>query len=362
MEDASSSTVAMFVEDSVGTMGGRGTERAQRPPAVLAVIPGIEAMILTDEARRELSSLVALVDPGAVDLASAPDSMLADVEIVVGGWGCSPLDETLLARMPRLKMLAYAAGTVKAITTPAVWERGIAVSSAAAANAVPVAEFTFAAIVMIAKDVFRTRDRHRAVRGREPVVGTGPAGQVGAHGLRVGVVGASTIGRLLIERLDTLDADVAVADPYLRPEDAARLHVTEMSLDALLAWADVVTLHAPELPSTRHMIDANGLARMHDGAWLINTARGALVDTEALTHECVTGRLCAFLDTPDPEPLPAESPMYDLPNVVLTPHIAGSLGNETTRLGDLAVAEVGRFVRGERLLHEVHAEDLERIA
>ena len=90
--------------------------------------------------------------------------------------------------------------------------------------------------------------------------------------------------------------------------------------------------------------------------------RGSLVDTDALTRECVAGRLCAFIDTPDPEPLPADSPLYDLPNVVLTPHIAGSLGTEISRMGDLAVAEVRRFVGGEPLRHEVRADDLERIA
>ena len=121
-------------------------------------------------------------------------------------------------------------------------------------------------------------------------------------------------------------------------------------------------VHAPELPSTRHLVNAERLARMRDGAWLVNTARGSLVDTDALTPECVSGRLCAFLDTPEPEPLPADSPLYDLPNVVLTPHIAGSLGNEIARMGDLAIAEVRRFLAGEPLHHEVRAEDLERIA
>jgi phosphoglycerate dehydrogenase-like enzyme len=87
-----------------------------------------------------------------------------------------------------------------------------------------------------------------------------------------------------------------------------------------------------------------------------------LVDTDALTRECVAGRLSAFVDTPDPEPLPAESPLYDLPNVVLTPHIAGSLGNEISRMGNLAVREVRRFLAGEPLAHEVRADDLGRIA
>jgi phosphoglycerate dehydrogenase-like enzyme len=333
-----------------------------RPKAALAMIPGVDELVFTAEARAELDALVELVRPEAVDLHALDDDALGEVEIVVGSWGCSVLDDALLARMPKLRLLAYAAGTVKMTVTPATWEHGIVLSSAAAANAVPVAEFTFAAIVMIAKDVFRIRDRHREVRGSEPVAGVGPAGEVGTRGVRVGVIGASTIGRLVIERLRTLDARVAVSDPYLDADAAAALGVESMDLDDLFAWADVVTVHAPELPATRHLVNAERLARMHDGAWLVNTARGSIVDTEALTRECVSGRLSAFLDTPDPEPLPAESPMYDLPNVVLTPHIAGSLGNEIARMGDLAVAEVRRFLAGEPLRHEVRAEDLARIA
>jgi phosphoglycerate dehydrogenase-like enzyme len=176
------------------------------------------------------------------------------------------------------------------------------------------------------------------------------------------VIGASTIGRLVIERLHTLDVEVAVSDPFLDADGAAALRVESMELDALCAWADIVTVHAPELPTTRHLVDAARLARMRDGAWLVNTARGSLVDTDALTRECVSGRLCALVDTPEPEPLPADSPLYDLSNVVLTPHIAGSLGNEIARMGDLAVDEVRRFLAGEPLAYEVRADDLDRIA
>jgi phosphoglycerate dehydrogenase-like enzyme len=332
------------------------------PKAALALIPGLEPLVFSDEARTKLASLVDLVEPDAVDLAALSDSVLAGIEIVVGGWGCSVFDDSLMARMPQLRLLAYAAGTVKGSVSPALWARGVAVSSAAAANAIPVAEFTFAAIVMIAKDTFRVRDHHREVRGQESATGQGPAGDVGTRGLRVGVVGAGAIGRLVIERLHTLDVEIAVFDPYLEDADADTLGVSLMPLDEMLAWSNIVTVHAPELPSTRHMIDAASLARMRDGAWLVNTARGSLVDTDALTRECVAGRLCAFIDTPEPEPLLASSPMYDLPNVVLTPHIAGSLGNEISRMGDLAVAEVRRYVTGQPLRYAVRAADLERIA
>jgi phosphoglycerate dehydrogenase-like enzyme len=339
---------------------GRGA--VARPPAVLAMVPGVDQQLLTADSRAELEQLVDLLSDAAVDLAALPDEQLGEVEIVVGSWGCNVLDDALLARMPKLRLLAYAAGTVKHTVTPATWERGVVVTSAAAANAVPVAEFTFAAIVMIAKDVFRTRDALRETRGRTPVSGTGPNGALGTRGLHIGLVGASNIGRLVVERLATLDVSVAVADPYLAADDADRLGVTRMELDELFAWSDIVSVHAPELPSTHHLVDANRLARLHDGAWLINTARGSLVDTDALTRECVAGRLNALVDTPEPEPLPPASPLYDLPNVVLTPHIAGSLGSELSRMGDLAVAELRRFLAGDPLQHEVRADDLDRIA
>jgi phosphoglycerate dehydrogenase-like enzyme len=333
-----------------------------RPRGALAMLPGVDAQVLTPSARGVLERMVELVAPTAVDLTALPPDELGDIEVVLGSWGCNVLDDALLARMPKLRFLAYAAGTVKGTVTSDLWARGVVVSSAAAANAVPVAEFTFAAIVMIAKDVFRVRDELRETRGRAAVAVRGPAGEPGTRGLRVGIVGASSIGRLVIERLATLDVSVAVSDPYVDHAEAASLGVARIELDDLFAWSDVVSLHAPDLPSTRHVANADRLARLHDGAWLINTARGALVDTDALTRECGSGRLHAFLDTPDPEPLPADSPLYDLPNVVLTPHLAGSLGNEIARMGDLAVAEIARFLSGQALEHEVREEDLERIA
>ena len=307
--------------------------------------------------------MVDLVDAPPSTSTALPPETLAGIEIVVGGWGCNVLDDALLARMPKLQLLAYAAGSVKHTVTPATWQHGVFVSSAAAANAVPVAEFTFAAIVMIAKDVFRTRDRHREVArsrsgdGRRADGRARHAGSARRGDRRVG---------------DRPSRHRTPAEPRrehrgLRPVPRRRRRAharrrRSWSSTTSSRWADIVTVHAPALPSTHHLVNAERLARMHDGAWLLNTARGSLVDTDALTRECVAGRLNAFVDTPDPEPLPADSPLYDLPNVVLTPHIAGSLGNEISRMGDLAVAEVRRFLAGEPLLHQVRAEDLERIA
>jgi phosphoglycerate dehydrogenase-like enzyme len=124
----------------------------------------------------------------------------------------------------------------------------------------------------------------------------------------------------------------------------------------------VVSLHAPSLPETRRLLDRRRLALLRDGAVLVNTARGALVDGEALATELVSGRIDAVIDTTDPELLPADSPLYELPNVFLTPHIAGAMGRETRRLAQLALDELERLARGEPLAHEVRLEDLPHIA
>lgn len=134
--------------------------------------------------------------------------------------------------------------------------------------------------------------------------------------------------------------------------------VRNLPLDDVIGRADVLSLHAPALESTRHMIDARRLALLRDGCTLINTARGSLIDQAALTRELVSGRISAVIDVTEPEVLPATSPLYNLPNVLLTPHIAGAVGRERERLGEMAVAEVERFVKGQPLAHQVAAATL----
>jgi len=130
----------------------------------------------------------------------------------------------------------------------------------------------------------------------------------------------------------------------------------------LVATSDVVSLHAPALLETHHMIDARRLALMPHGATLINTARGWLVDADALEKELVAGRIFAVIDTTEPEVLPEASPLYDLPNVFLTPHVAGAMGTETQRMAELAVDEIERYARGEPFHYAIRREDLPRIA
>ena len=232
--------------------------------------------------------------------------------------------------------------------------------TAAEANAVPVVEYTVASILLANKHAFHIREIYRQERRYGLWHHTTPG--IGNLNKRVGIIGASRIGRRVIEALRPFDFSICVYDPYLTEEKAAGLGVEKVELDELLRSSDVVTLHAPSLPETRHMIGARELALISDGAALINTARGALIDGAALEKELSSGRIRAVIDTTDPETLPADSPLYDLPNVFLTPHIAGASGTEVYRMSELVIEEIGRYLRGEPLQHEVCQQDIARIA
>ncbi|MER6345600.1 hydroxyacid dehydrogenase [Streptomyces sp. NPDC001595] len=339
------------------------TSPSPRRPRTVLAMDGPVREALFDAAALDRLTRVADTDPTLVvgDFADpAAADALAAAEALLTGWGCPPLTEQALARMPRLRTVVHAAGSVKHHITDACWERGLTVASAADANAVPVAEFTVAAILFSGKRVLHAarvyRERRSWVSPIE-VIGAG-----GNYGRTVGVVGASRIGRRVLDLLRPYDLRVLLYDPYVDAEEAARLGARAVSLETLARSSDIVTIHAPQLPETRHLFDRARLALLPDGATLINTARGSLVDTAALTAELVCGRLNAVLDVTDPEVLPPDSPLYDLPNVLLTPHVAGSLGNELHRMTQAALDELERYARGLPFVSGVRAEELARSA
>ncbi|MFJ6657499.1 hydroxyacid dehydrogenase [Streptomyces sp. NPDC091377] len=334
------------------------TPSPRRPRTVLAMdAPVREALF--DRAALERLAAVADVDPDLLvqDFADpAAADALGATEALLTGWGCPPITAGALALMPRLRTVVHAAGSVKEHVTQACWDRGITVASAADANAVPVAEFTVAAILFAGKRVLRAARAYREQRTAiDPFRLLADGGN---HRRTVGVVGASRIGRRVIELLSPYDLDLLLHDPYVDADRAKAWGVRSVPLDTLARSSSIVTIHAPALPETRHLFDRATLALLPDGATLINTARGSLVDTEALTAELVAGRLDAVLDVTDPEVPDPASPLYDLPNVLLTPHIAGSLGNELPRLTQAALDELDRYARGLPYLAPVRAEDL----
>jgi phosphoglycerate dehydrogenase-like enzyme len=283
---------------------------------------------------------------------------VATAELLVTGWGSPWFGAGLLDRAPSLRAIVHTAGSVRDLLSADLLRAGVTVSTAAAVNARPTAEYAVALIVLSAKHAWS--HAHALASSGE----TRPqAGEAGLFRTTVGVVGASRVGRLVMRLLGGYEVRLLLADPYLDAATARRDYdATLVDLDTLCRESDIVTLHAPALPETRHLIDDRRLGLVRDGGVIVNTARGALIDTAALTRHCSSGRLDAALDVTDPEPLDRSHPLLALPNVFVSPHLAGSAGRELRRLGEFAVAEVGRYVAGQPLLGAITVADYGRIA
>lgn len=316
----------------------------------------LEDALFNEQSRNELNEICDVVSWKPVQ--GVPDS---DVDIILASWGCPKFDKGFLEAMPSLKMIAYAAGTVKKIVSDEFWARDIKIISAAAANAIAVAEYTVATMVFLTKNIrhaaelYKDDDKDNLLMLRDS--------PRGFNGLNVGLVGASYVGREVIRLLGSYNVQVAVYDPYLTAEEAEKLSVEKMELNQLMSWSDVVSIHAPKLPETVNLIGREQFQHMKDGSFFINTARGTIVDYEALAEITPHKNIEVVLDVTDPdEPLPAGSPLRKLDNVLITPHIAGSRGNEQQLMGTLAIEEIKRFVAGQPLLYDIHQEDLPRVA
>jgi len=335
----------------------------KRPSIALAMQPSRTEHVLPAATLRRLSEIAYLLDPDPLQRFDDDRALriLAETDILITGWGSPYVGREVRVAAPRLRLIAHAAGTVKGIVDEQIFDAGIAVTHAAEANSVPVAEFTLAAIIFAGKQVFRFRDRYVTDRDRDR---THPMQRlaIGNYRRTVGIVGASRIGRRVIELLRPFEYRVLLFDPTLNADEAQSLGTEKVDLATLMTRSDIVSLHAPSLPSTRHMIGAEELSLMKDGATLINTARGALIDEAALLKTLATGRIDAIIDVTDPEIPEKTSAFYDLPNVFLTPHIAGAVGLERGRLGDMAVDEIERFIKGEPLLYQILRRDLALIA
>lgn len=283
---------------------------------------------------------------------------LRETEFIFSGWGAPRMDAEFLRHLPRLRAVFYAGGSVRYFVTDAVWARGIRLTTAQAINAIPVAEYVVSALMLGLKRFWHYA---RLTRGMRDFPMERP--MPGAYGTVVGLVSYGIIARLVRERLRAYELEVIVHDPYLSDDEARREGVRKVGLDELFAAADAVSVHTPHLRETERLIQGRHLAAMRPGALFLNTARGEVVDEPAMIA-VLRDRpdLQAVLDVTAPEPPAPDSPLYALPNVVLTPHIAGSVGRECLRMGHAMVDEFERYLAGQPLRWEVTADRAERIA
>ncbi|MFE4358324.1 MULTISPECIES: hydroxyacid dehydrogenase [unclassified Kitasatospora] len=337
-------------------------EENRMPTAAFAMDPERFPDVYGPRARARVAARAeVLADPASPDgvwsaerLAAAAPEALRAVEVLFTGWGGPVLDADALARLPRLRLVLYAAGSVRRIAGEAFWAAGVPIVTAAHANAVPVAEFAVAQIVYALKGGWRHVLDARAARAAVPAART-----PGGYGSTVGVLSLGAAGRLVCEMLRGYDVEVLAHDPYAPVPPGVRA----VGLDELFAAADVVSVHTPLLPATRGLVDRRLLTSMKPGATLVNTARGAVLDEPALLAVLAERPdLFAVLDVTDPEPPLPGSPLFTLPNVVVTPHLAGSRGLERRRLGDLVVGEFERWLDGAPLRRALDPHTYERMA
>lgn len=302
-------------------------------------------------------ALASAVDVLAFDGEKAPTAeeaagLLGEADIAITSWGTPTFTAELLTAAPKLKLIVYAAGSVRKFATDAMWDRGVRVCSCAHAIGFGVAEYTVGSIVMGLRNAFNcAASMRRNEKNSQP--------RRDLFQSTVGVVSLGAVGRQVVRLLEPFGCRVLAYDPHVSADVVDSLGVEMVSLEQLLGESDAVTLHAPNLPQTRKMIGDAQLSMMRDGALLVNTSRGAVIDEAALIAHLEEGRLFAMLDVTDPEPAPADSPLRRLANVFLTPHIAGG---PSKRIGEQCLDEVKRFLAGQPQVFEVTRERLATMA
>lgn len=285
--------------------------------------------------------------------------VVGDAEAALTTWGSPQFTREVIDHTPNLRIIAHAAGSIRPIVAPEVFDRGIKVTSAAPIIAYYVAEMCLGLSIMLLRNI---ANHDRAMRAERTWGSPAHKPADSLYDIRVGLVGLGVVGRWFARLLKPFGCEVWAADPYAKPSVAEELGVKLVPLDGLLRSCQVVSLHASNISENRHMIGARELALLPDGCCLINTARGALLDHQALIAELKTGRIKAALDVTDPEPLPADGELRDLPNTVLTPHVAGPTSRGRWHMAEAMVEELRRFFAGELLHYEVTKDRLAKMA
>lgn len=307
------------------------------------------------EAQYALLKKLVDIEPRVYGLASAPDA-----ELIFSTWGMPRANKAeIAARFPSLKAVFYAAGTVQDFARPFL-EKGVRVFSAWRANAVPVAEFTLAQILLAAKGYFlstrlitRSRAEASAFSRMFP----------GMYDIKIGLLGLGAVGAAVARLLKGFDCEVWAFDPFASDEKLAELGARRATMDEIFAECDIVSNHLANLPATRGIITRNHFMSMRDNSTFINTGRGPQLDERDLEDMLrEKPAVTALLDVMTDERLSDEKPLARMPNCFISPHIAGSNGNEVRRMADYMISEFERFIAGEPSVHEVTIGMLETMA
>lgn len=286
--------------------------------------------------------------------------ILQETEALFTSWWVPELTEQQIKKyFPKLKILFYAAGSVQYFAKPFL-KQGIRVVSGWMENGTPVAEYTAAQIVLANKGFFQNQARMRINYDEAREFSDCFSGNYGA---KIGILGAGAVGSHVISLLHHYEMDIWVYDPYLTEERAEELKVTKHGLEEIFECCDVISNHVAKLPETEGMLNYALLSRMKSYSTLLNTGRGSqIVEADLVRAMRENTTRTAVLDVTDPEPPAADSLLYGEPNIILTTHIAGSMGLEIGRIGQYIADEALRFVHGDALKYEIREETLKTMA
>lgn len=282
-----------------------------------------------------------------------------DSDIIITSWSSPKIEQDILDCCPNLKGVFHAAGSIKPIMSDALLARtDIRLTASAIAIGEGVAETALGFAISACKGGFTMRN-YLANGGWK---GETCPKVTDFYDIKVGVISAGFVGRHMVKLLHNFHVDVLVYDPTLTKEEIAEIGAEKRELNELLAESDVISIHAPSIPATEKMINASNLPLIKDGAIIVNTSRGAIFDESALIEELKKNRFFACIDVTEPEPPVADNPLRTLPNVNLTPHIAGTASNGMRRIALHICEETERFMNGEKMKTEVDRAILGKMA
>lgn len=319
---------------------------------------GSRNMVFNEKSLKRLEKIGEVVlNNGGTDKENIK-KVIKGATIAVTSWGNTAIDQEILAECPDLKIVAHAAGSVKPVVSDDLWAKGVRVVSSACVLSMGVSETAVGFTISASKNFYALNDAMHA--------GEWPAERENIkdlYDLTVGVVGGGWAGRHYIELMRAYSVNILLYDPYVSEGQAAELGAKKVSFEELLKESDIVSIHAPSIPETYHMFNKDTLKLMKKDAVLINTARGSLIDEQALYEFMKAGNLkYACLDVFDPEPPKADNPLRTLKNCIMTPHLAGQANNGLKKIGQHVCEEIERLLAGQQPICEVTKEMLATMA
>lgn len=274
---------------------------------------------------------------------------LVDMDVLVGGWGLGKLTGEVLAKANKLKLVAYVCGSVATIVSDEMYDKGIRIVSGNEAFAISVAEGTMAHILASQRRFYEYDCR--AIPGGWKTNATATKSLLGKT---VGIVGLGAIAKYLLTMLKPFHVKVKLYSNHTTAEKAAEMGVQKADLEEIFSTCDIVSVHSAKTDANHHLVNDDLLSLMKDDALLVNTARGDIIDEDALVRHVQSGHIRASLDVYQKEPLAADHPLRELgARINLQPHLGGPTMDYRYAAARLVLDDIARLQKGEELQNEI---------